>query len=253
MHFCRSLDGVRFWPLQHRASHFLWSFCGEFSTILSDFCVHGGSKAKPGTTKMSAFWRTFARQATTCILSHCKTGFHIFLWSFCDDFRCILVPFCMILDSRLYAWSRYMNGPWSTSKRVIFIIFWSIFDPAKSSLRQRFVIFLKNENKTRAQKSDSFWGHSYAEIVFFNIFTRPPKKRDYGRFLVSELLASLVLHLCVSFRAGAMGLRQFRKTWTIQRNGTRHPRSAAFWTSLRKITVNREDEDRKQKPSCPVV
>ena len=57
-----------------------------------------------------------------------------FSWSFCDDFNCSLASFCMVLGSRLEAWYRYMNGPRSNSKRVIFIIFWSIFCVGKNEL-----------------------------------------------------------------------------------------------------------------------
>ena len=55
--------------------------------------------------------------------------FHIV--KFCDDFRWILDSFCMILSTRLEAFSRCMNGPRSTAKYVIFITFSSVFDPAK--------------------------------------------------------------------------------------------------------------------------
>ena len=55
MHFRRSSDGVCLLPLQHRASYFSWSLRNEFSTIFSDFGIHGVSKATPGTTKANAF------------------------------------------------------------------------------------------------------------------------------------------------------------------------------------------------------
>ena len=78
IHFRRSVDGTCFWPLQHRASYFLWSFCSEFSTILSNFCIHGVSKATPGTTKMNAICCIFAGQATACVFDHCNTGVMFF-------------------------------------------------------------------------------------------------------------------------------------------------------------------------------
>ena len=138
IHFRRSVDGTCFWPMQHRASYFLWSFCSEFSTILSNFCIHGVSKATPGTTKMNAIWCIFAGQATACVFDHCNTGVYVFSCSFCGDFKCILASFCMILSTYLEAWSRYMNGPRSTSKRVIFITFWSVFCVGKITLSVTF-------------------------------------------------------------------------------------------------------------------
>ena len=162
-----------------------------FTDFLSVFSIHGMSKATPETTKMNAFWRIFASQATACGFNHCDTGRRIFcdhfvmnfvqfltifasvvwtksntgndkmnafscvfagqatVWvfdhcntgcdtfscSFCGDFKCILTSFCKILDARLEPWSRCMNGHWSTSKCVFFIIFWSVFDPAKIELQ----------------------------------------------------------------------------------------------------------------------
>ena len=78
MHFRRSVHGVCLLPLQYRASYFSWSLCSEFSTIFSEFGIHGVSKAKPGTTKMNTFWCLFAGQATACVSDHCKTGVHVF-------------------------------------------------------------------------------------------------------------------------------------------------------------------------------
>ena len=80
-------------------------------------------------------WSVFGGQATVCVFDHCNTGCDTFSCSFCGDFRCILTSFCKILDARLEAWSRCMNGPWSTSKCVIFITLWSVFDPAKIELQ----------------------------------------------------------------------------------------------------------------------
>ena len=88
IHFRRSVDGACFWPMQHRASYFLLSFCHDFSTILNNFCIHGVSKATPGTTKMNAFWCIFAGQATVWVFDHCNTG--------CDIFR---AHFAVILDA----------------------------------------------------------------------------------------------------------------------------------------------------------
>ena len=110
---------------------FLWSVCGEFCTIFSDFCIHGVNKATPGTTKMNVFPCIFAGRATACVFDHYNTGVNIFSLSFCGDFRCILASFCVILRIRPEAWSRSMNGPRSTSKRVIFITFSSVFDTGK--------------------------------------------------------------------------------------------------------------------------
>ena len=134
MHVRRSIDNVRFWPLQHRHSYFLWLFNGKFSMILSDFCIHGVSKATPGTTKANAFWCNFAGRSTACVFEHCTIGIYVFSCSFRGDLWCILASFCMILSSRLEAWSRYMNGPRSNSKRVIFITFWSVFCVGKIEL-----------------------------------------------------------------------------------------------------------------------
>ena len=176
---------------------FLWSFCVEFSTILSDFCVHGGSKATPRTTKMIAFWRIFARQATTCILSHCNTGFHIFWWSFCDDFRCILESFCMILGSRLEAWSRPMNGPWSTSKRVIFITFWSVFDPAKSSLKPTLCDFPEKKGKNSNAKTWFILGPFVCgDRVFQRFYATSEKTWLWARFAsTARIIPALRVHL----------------------------------------------------------
>ena len=142
MHFRRSVDGVCLLPLQHRASYFSWSLCSEFSTIFSDFGIHGVSKATPGTTKMNAIWCIFAGQATACVFDHCNTGVYVFSCSFCGDFRCILASFCMILSTYLEAWSRYMNGPRSRSKRVIFTTFSRVFDISKVQISETLAGFL---------------------------------------------------------------------------------------------------------------
>ena len=142
IHFRRSVDGACFWPMQHRDSYFLWSFCNEFSTILSTFCIHDVSKATPGRTKMNAIWCIFAGQATACVFDHCNTGVYVFSCSFCGDFRCILASFCMILSTYLEAWSRYMNGPRSRSKRVIFITFSRVFDTSKIEISVTLAGFL---------------------------------------------------------------------------------------------------------------
>ena len=134
IHFRRSVDGACFWPMQHRASYFLWLFCNEFSTILNTFWIHDVSKAIPVMTKMNAIWCIFAGQATACVFDHCNTGVYVFSCSFCGDFKCILASFCRILSTYLEAWSRYMNGPRSNSKRVIFITFWSVFCVEKITL-----------------------------------------------------------------------------------------------------------------------
>ena len=113
---------------------FLWWFYGKFSMILSDFCMHGVRKATPVTTKANAFWCNFAGRSTACVFEHCTIGIYVFSCSFRGDLWCILASFCMILSSRLEAWSRYMNGPRSNSKRVIFITFWSVFCVGKIEL-----------------------------------------------------------------------------------------------------------------------
>ena len=124
------------WPASRRtrpSTHYM-----SPSIILDDFqrfLHHGVSKATPGTTKMNACSCVFGGQATVWVFDHCNTGCDTFSCSFCGDFRCILTSFCKILDARLEAWSRCMNGPWSTSKCVIFSIFWSVFDPAKIELQ----------------------------------------------------------------------------------------------------------------------
>ena len=134
MHVRRSIDNVRFWPLQLRHSYFLWWFYGKISMILSDFCIHGVRKATPVTTKANAFWCNFAGRSTACVFEHCTIGIYVFSCSFRGDLWCILASFCMILSSRLEAWSRCMNGPRSNSKRVIFITFWSVFCVGKIAL-----------------------------------------------------------------------------------------------------------------------
>ena len=63
-----------FYHCNTRASYFSWSLCSEFSTIFSDFGIHGVSKATPGTTKMNAISCLFAGQATACVSDHCETG-----------------------------------------------------------------------------------------------------------------------------------------------------------------------------------
>ena len=113
-------------------------FCGYFdgkcSMILIDFCIHGVSKATPGTTKANAFWCNFAGRSTACVFEHCTIGIYFFKCSFHGDLWCILASFCMILVSRLEAWSPYMNGPRSNSKFVICITFWSVFCVGKIEL-----------------------------------------------------------------------------------------------------------------------
>ena len=107
----------------YKISRFLHPWCEQSST--------GNDKNE----RVKRFWCVFAGQATVWVFDHCNTGCDTFSCSFCGDFRCILTSFCKILDARLEAWSRCMNGPWSTSKCVIFITFWSVFDPAKIELQ----------------------------------------------------------------------------------------------------------------------
>ena len=110
MHFRTSAGDARVWPLQNRASYFLWSFFGEFLTFLKDFCIHDVSKAKAGTTKMTAFlcifislrrraFLTIAKPEVTffvLILSWIWMRFQSFLHDFSDPSeRC----------SQVYEWS----------------------------------------------------------------------------------------------------------------------------------------------------
>ena len=131
MHFCRSVDGVCFWPLQYRASYFLWLFCGEFSTSLNNFCIHGVSKATPRTTKRNAFPCIFACRWTACVFCHCNTGVRVFWCSFEVRLERVLGQFCRIFGTRPKTHTRYMNGPWSSSKIAIFITFSCVFDTGK--------------------------------------------------------------------------------------------------------------------------
>ena len=141
---CSQVDRQRaFLTIATPAFVFLWLFNGKFSMILSDFCIHGVRKATPVTTKANAFWCNFAGRSTACVFEHCTIGIYVFSCSFRGDLWCILASFCMILSSRLEAWSRYMNGPRSNSKRVIFITFWSVFALEKYSYPWRLVDFWK--------------------------------------------------------------------------------------------------------------
>ena len=140
----------------------LWWIFSDFDV----FFIHCVSKATPGTTKMNAFWCIFASQATACVFDHCNIDIHYFSWSFCSDFRCISASFCMILDTRLEAWSPSTNGPWSTSKCVIFITFWSVFDPAKIKLTPALCGFPEKITKTWSRNNESFSGRWYMDIVF---------------------------------------------------------------------------------------
>ena len=78
---------VRVWPLQYRASYFLWLFYGKFSMILSDFYIHGVSKATRGRIKMNAFCCIVAGRSTTCVVDHCNIGIRIVCGYFMVNFR----------------------------------------------------------------------------------------------------------------------------------------------------------------------
>ena len=62
-------------------------FNGKFLMILSDFCIHGVSKATPGTTKANAFWCNFAGRSTARVFDQCNTGLRIFCGHFVVNFR----------------------------------------------------------------------------------------------------------------------------------------------------------------------
>ena len=102
----------RFWPRSGNTLHQSSKFRGfwtenksdpckiRFSTILSDFCIHGVSKATPGMTKMNAFLSIFAGRSTACVFYNCNTGLRIFHCHFVMNFR----RFLAILASM--AWSK---------------------------------------------------------------------------------------------------------------------------------------------------
>ena len=57
-------------------------------------------------------------------------------------------------------------------------LFEAFLTPQKSSSPHCFADFLQNEYKTWSRKSESFLGHLYMDIVFFELFTRPRKNHD---------------------------------------------------------------------------
>ncbi len=97
-----------------RASHFLWSFCDEFSTILNNFCIHGVSKATAGTTKMTAFlcifislrrraFLTIAKPEVTFFRAHFKLdleAFSVIFARFFGSVRALLPSLRMVLGAR---------------------------------------------------------------------------------------------------------------------------------------------------------
>ena len=179
MHVRRSIDNVRFWPLQLRHSYFLWWFYVKISVILSDFCIHGVRKATPVTTKANAFWCNFAGRSTACVFEHCTMGIYVFSCSFRGDLWCIFASFCMILSSRLEAWSRCMNGHRSNSKRVIFITFWSVFLRWKNRITRHVWWISWKINIKLGRKKFIFVQFVFGYSAFyFYFFTRPRKKRD---------------------------------------------------------------------------
>ena len=141
MHFRRSADGVYCWPLQDRATYFFVIIFWWIFNDLEWFLHPWREQSNSGNDKNTTFLCIFIGRSMACVSDHCNIGIHVFSWSFCDDLNCILASFCMILASRLQTWSRSTNGARSNSKRVIFIIFWSVFCTGKISLPKTFAGF----------------------------------------------------------------------------------------------------------------
>ena len=148
IHFRRSVDGACFWPMQHRASYFLWLFCNEFSTILNTFWIHDVSKAIPVMTKMNAIWCIFAGQATACGFNHCDTGRRIF----CDHFVMNFVQFLTIFASMVWTKQHRERHKWTrfdafsqVKRRRGFL---TIATPDAILFRAHFAVIL-----------DAFWRH----------------------------------------------------------------------------------------------
>ena len=158
-------------------------FRAHFASNLDAFCINfacfltlSPSKVRPGTAKMNAFCRIWTRHGLGCLFGHCKIGIHVFSCSFCGDFGCILAWFCMILGSRLEAWSRSMNGPRSRSKRVIFITFSSVFDTPKIKLTPTFCGFPEKWGQNLdAEKWTNFGPSIFLEAVFWTFSASRPK------------------------------------------------------------------------------
>ena len=204
-----------------------------FSTILSDFCIHGVSKAAPGTTKITSFY-VVSQVGRRALFTIARPSFVFFCGDFVLNFRRFWYIFSSIAWAKQHRERKQLMrfDAFSQVKRrhafliiaisiftifrghfaVILDAFWcnfarfwipvrkpdlrlrmnlgarqnasflSIFEAfltlQKSSSPHCFADFLKNKYKTWSRKSESFLGHLYMDIVFFELFTRPRKKHD---------------------------------------------------------------------------
>ena len=144
---------------------------------------------------MNAFSCSFAARSTACVFYHCKTGICVFSCSFRADLWCILASFCMILCTRLDAWSRCMNGPQSNSKRVIFIIFWTVFCTGKIPLPVSLAGFSEKWRKNLVAKKWCIFGPFVHRYCVFWLFHATSQKTWYGWRFVS--VRSIILGFSV--------------------------------------------------------
>ena len=150
----------RFWPRSGNTLHQSPKFRGfwtenwsdpckiRFSTILSDFCIHGVSKATPGITKMNAFLCIFAGRSTACVFYHCNTGLRIFHGHFVMNFR----RFLAILASMAWAKQYRERQKWTQFEAFSQIkrrrAFLTIVRPGCIFFHVNFAVIL-----------DAFWRH----------------------------------------------------------------------------------------------
>ena len=150
----------RFWPRSGNTLHQSPKFRGfwtenwsdackiRFSTILSDFGIHGVSKATPGMTKMNAFLCIFAGRSTACVFYHCNTGLRIFHCHFVVNFR----RFLAILASMAWAKQHRERQKWTQFDALSQIkrrrMFLTIVIPGCIFFHANFAVIL-----------DAFWNH----------------------------------------------------------------------------------------------
>ena len=134
---------------------------------------------------MNTFSCRFAARSTACVFDHCDIGICVFSLSFRADLWCILASFCMILCTRLEAWSRYMNGHQSNSKRVICITFWNVFRTGKIPLPVTLAGFSEKWSRNLVANKWSIFEpfvHGYCVFWFFHATS---KKTWYARRFMS--------------------------------------------------------------------
>ena len=128
--FCRSFDGVRFWPLQDRASHFCDYFMINFLRFWTFFASMAWAKQNRERQKwmrFDAFSQVKRRRVFFAVARPCSIFFRA-------HFAVIFVHFGVILRDFAYpskSMFKVYEWPMKQFRICNFHHFWSVFDTGK--------------------------------------------------------------------------------------------------------------------------